>query len=176
MTVAVCCSYNCCSVLQLWLLQCAAVINVAVCCSYRQGTKSEHVLVRTSKRADLQNPRAGVDVDDWLLRRGVVPQLYCLLVAVCCSVLQCVAVCCTSALLSARCSVLQCIEVCCSVLQCVAVCCSVLQCVVPQLYCLLVPITSPMSHVTHIHKLHHTKWTSHVTSLVGFLGFRGLGV
>ena len=42
------------------------------------------------------------------------------LVAVCCSVLQCVAVCC---------SVLQCAVVCCSVLQCVAVCCSVLPCV-----------------------------------------------
>ena len=39
-------------------------------------------------------------------------------VAVCCSVLQCVAVCC---------SVLQCATVCCSVLQCAAVCCSVLQ-------------------------------------------------
>ena len=42
------------------------------------------------------------------------------LVAACCSVLQCVAV---------RCSVLQCVAVCCSVSQCVAVCCSVLQCV-----------------------------------------------
>jgi len=38
-------------------------------------------------------------------------------VAMCCSVLQCVAVCC---------SVLHCVAVCCSVLQCVAVCCSVL--------------------------------------------------
>ena len=40
-------------------------------------------------------------------------------VAVCCSVLQCVA---------AYCSVLQKVAVCCSVLQCVTVCCSVLQC------------------------------------------------
>jgi len=38
-----------------------------------------------------------------------------------CSVLQCVVAVC--------CSVLQCVAVCCSVLQCVAVCCSVLQCV-----------------------------------------------
>ena len=43
-----------------------------------------------------------------------------LIVAVCCSVLQCVAVCC---------SVLEGVAVCCSVLQCVAACCSVLQCV-----------------------------------------------
>ena len=41
------------------------------------------------------------------------------LVAVCCSVLQCVTMC--------R-SVLPCVAVCCSVLQCVAVCCSILQC------------------------------------------------
>ena len=43
-----------------------------------------------------------------------------LLVAVCCSVLQCVVVCC---------GVLQCVAACCSVLQCNAVCCngSVLQ-------------------------------------------------
>ena len=41
-------------------------------------------------------------------------------VAVCCSVLQCVA---------PRCSVLQCVAVCCSVLQCVAVCCTALHCV-----------------------------------------------
>ena len=40
------------------------------------------------------------------------------LLAVCCSLLQCVAV---------WCSVVQCVAVCCSVLQCVAVCCSVLQ-------------------------------------------------
>ena len=55
--------------------------------------------------------------------------------AVCCSFLQCVVVCCvwirTSSLLSSSivavcCSVLQCVAVCCSVLQCVAVCCSVL--------------------------------------------------
>jgi len=39
------------------------------------------------------------------------------LLAVCCSVMQCVAVCC---------SVLQCVAVCCSVFQCVPVCCSVL--------------------------------------------------
>jgi len=65
------------------------------------------------------------------------------LVAVCCSVLQCVAVCCSvlqcvhlSPVASSRsyeqhdsfsCSVLQCVTVCGSVLQCVAVCCSVLQ-------------------------------------------------
>ena len=42
------------------------------------------------------------------------------MIAVCCSVLQCVAVCC---------SVLQCIAVCCSVLQCVAAQCRVLPCV-----------------------------------------------
>ena len=39
-------------------------------------------------------------------------------VAVCCSVLQCVAVCC---------SVLQCVAVCCCVLLCVVLCCSALQ-------------------------------------------------
>jgi len=72
-------------------------------------------------------------------------------VAVCCSVLQCVAVCCSVrqcntvrcsavqcvavrcshlTMLSAQntCSVLQCAAVCCSVLQCVVVCCSELQC------------------------------------------------
>jgi len=62
------------------------------------------------------------------------------LVAVCCSVLQCVAVCC---------SVLQCVAVCCSVLQCVAVCCSVrslicyfaLLCTFPPMF-LLSPITA----------------------------------
>ena len=48
------------------------------------------------------------------------------LVAVCCSVLQCVAVCC---------SVLQCVAACCSVLQRVAVCCSVLQCVAVLVSC-----------------------------------------
>jgi len=48
------------------------------------------------------------------------------LVAMCCSVLQCVAV---------YCSMLQCVAVCCSVLQCVAVCCSVLQCVARQCFC-----------------------------------------
>ena len=42
-------------------------------------------------------------------------------IAVCCSVLQCVVVCC---------SVLQCVAVCCSVLQCVAIRCTLLQCVV----------------------------------------------
>jgi len=74
-------------------------------------------------------------------------------VAVCCSVLQCVAVCCsvlqcfggvrTNPLILGRvlgrsvllqcvtvcCSVLQCFAVRCRALQCVAVCCSVLQCV-----------------------------------------------
>jgi len=43
------------------------------------------------------------------------------LLAVCCSVLQCVKVCE---------GVLRCVVMCCSVLQCVAVCCSVLQCIV----------------------------------------------
>jgi len=45
-----------------------------------------------------------------------------------CSVLQCVAVCVSVVCLDPPC-VLQCVAVCCSVLQCVAVCCSVLQCV-----------------------------------------------
>jgi len=60
-------------------------------------------------------------------------------VAVCCSVLQCVAVCCSvlqcvavasydviqhHVVVAVCCSVLQCVAVCCSVLQCVAVCCS----------------------------------------------------
>jgi len=50
-------------------------------------------------------------------------------VAVCCSVLQCVAVCCSVLqCVTVCCSVLQCVAVCCSALQCVAVCCSVLQC------------------------------------------------
>jgi len=79
----------------------------------------------------------------------------CVIVAVCCSVLQCVCVCCSvlqrvtsrpalkryEQLLAVCvrvcmlryvcvcCSVLQCVAVCCGVLQCVAVCCSVLQCV-----------------------------------------------
>jgi len=67
--------------------------RVAVCCSVLQ---SAYLVV----------------MDD---REGV---LYCIFVAMCCSVLQRVAVCC---------STLQCVAVCCSVLQCVAVCCSVLQ-------------------------------------------------
>jgi len=68
-------------------------------------------------------------------------------VAICCSVLQCVAVCCGETLYlclvrmrvttesvggcvgQVCCSVVQCGAVCCSVLQCIAVCCSVLQCV-----------------------------------------------
>ena len=59
-------------------------------------------------------------------------------VAVCCSVLQCVTMCCSHpihwvlsfnnkhTLLCVAVSLLQCIAVCCSVLQCVAVCCSVI--------------------------------------------------
>jgi len=47
-------------------------------------------------------------------------KLACIMLQVCCSILQCVAVC--------YC-VLQCVAACCSMLQCVAVCCSVLQCV-----------------------------------------------
>jgi len=146
------------------LLQYVAVINVAVCCSYRQGTKCEHQKGQTCK---IHGPELMSMIgcsDDVLYLSFTACLLQC--VAVCCSVLQREAVCCTSVLLPTRCSVLQCIEV----------CCSVLKCVVPQLYGLLVTITSRMSHVTHIHKFHHTKWTSHVTSLVGFLGFRGLGV
>ena len=51
-------------------------------------------------------------------------------IAVCCSVLQCVAVCCrVLPCVAVCCRVLQCVAVCCSVLPCVAVCCSVLQCV-----------------------------------------------
>jgi len=48
-----------------------------------------------------------------------------LVVAICCSVLQCVAVCC---------SVLQCVAVCCSVFQYAVVCCSLLQCVAHEQY------------------------------------------
>ena len=52
------------------------------------------------------------------------------LVAMCCSVLQCVAVCCrVLQCIGVCCSVLQRVAACCSVLQRVAVCCSVLQCV-----------------------------------------------
>ena len=48
----------------------------------------------------------------------------------CCSVVQYVVVCCSVLqCVEVRCSVLQCVAVCCSVLQCVAVRCSVLQCV-----------------------------------------------
>jgi len=58
-----------------------------------------------------------------VLRFGVI-------VAACCSVLQCVAArCSVLQCVAVRCSVLQCVAVYCSVLQCVAVCCSVLQCV-----------------------------------------------
>ena len=42
--------------------------------------------------------------------------------------LQCVAVYVGRDVVAVYCSVLQCVAVCCSVLQCVAVCCSVLQC------------------------------------------------
>ena len=82
--------------------------------------------------------------------------VWCMCVAVCCSVLQCVAVCCSMLYVAVCCSVLQYVAaccsvstllthaslsylmstathrvaVCCSVVQCVAVCCSVLQCVV----------------------------------------------
>ena len=55
--------------------------------------------------------------------------LWCVELAVCCSVLQCVAVCCSVLQCVAVCSsVMQCVAVCCSVMQCVAVCCSELQC------------------------------------------------
>ena len=58
-------------------------------------------------------------INDSVMQCGA-DNLTALLLAVSCSVLQCVAVCC---------SVLQCVAICCNVLQCVAVCCSVLQCV-----------------------------------------------
>jgi len=59
---------------------------------------------------------------------GHVSSVDVLLVAVCCSVLQCGAVCCRALQGVAECcSVLQCVAVCCSVLQCIARCCSVLQ-------------------------------------------------
>ena len=56
-------------------------------------------------------PRAHPPVGAKVLR--MVNNLFLQLIAVCCSVLQCVAVCCSV------------VAVCCSVLQCVAVCCSV---------------------------------------------------
>jgi len=63
-----------------------------------------------------------------------VPSVLTRLLAMCCSVLQCVAVCC---------SVLNSAAVCHMVLQCVAVCCSVLQCVAARLPSMSTRILAP---------------------------------
>jgi len=94
--------------------------------------------------------------------------------AVCCSVLQCVAVRCSAlqcsavvmflrSVLAVCRSVLQCVAVCFSELQCVAVCCSVSQCVagvsflssVRDLLDLVYP-AEEMRHVTHTHEPCHS--------------------
>jgi len=117
-SVAVCCSFPCCSLFQSVavfgsILQTVAVLLqsfgslvavllrvccgfVAVCCSV--AYVHDFVYIR---QFVIQ------------LRAGAVLQC----VAVCCSLLQCVAVCCSAS---------QSVAVCCSVLQSVAVCCSML--------------------------------------------------
>ena len=76
-------------------------------------------ILRGGDQERLRGRREVAHVSCFIRHMKIYIRISCV-VAVCCSVLQCVAVCC---------SVLQCVAVCCSVLQCVAVCCSVLQCV-----------------------------------------------
>ena len=122
--VAVCCSvlqYVCCSMLQRFIQY------GAVCCSDLFFVDMIYFLVM-----------AGV-----CYTCGMSFSVLQCVVAVCCSVLQCMAVCCSVLqCVAVYGGVLQCVAVCCSVcyvhtcgmscsvLQCVvAVCCSVLQCV-----------------------------------------------
>jgi len=130
----------CCSVLQC-VLQCVAVcvaVCCRVCCSVLQCcvlavAEAEYRESRNSqKHTQFENVLYKMIIEltcENVCRQG--PLLQCIsvvVVALCCSVLQCVAVCC-----SMCCSVLQCsvlaVAVCCRVLRNVAVCCSVLQCV-----------------------------------------------
>jgi len=112
--VAVCCSvlqYVCCSMLQRFIQY------GAVCCSDLFFVDMIYFLVM-----------AGV-----CYTCGMSFSVLQCVVAVCCSVLQCMAVCCSvlqCVAVCAMCIHAACPVVCCSVLlQCVAVCCSVLQCV-----------------------------------------------
>jgi len=93
--IAVCCSV--CRVLQCVAVCSSVLQHVAVCCNV---VTSIRIVVLRSCHKVLLNP------------------MY-VIIAVCCSVLQCVAVCC---------SVLQRVALCCRLLQGVATCCSVLQC------------------------------------------------
>ena len=113
----------------------------------------------------------------WVSRRQTSDML-CVIVAVCCSVLQCVAVCCSSCAsctpasppsdlvhyLCNSCSVLQCVAVWCSVLQCVAVRCSALQCVAVHcsvlqcvaVCCSVLQCVAVCMYYTHLRLLHQT--------------------
>jgi len=121
----VCCSAECCSVLQC----------VAVCCIVRKPPVKLARIARIMISLSTQvlaavccmccstlhlSRRCSLCAHATRIKCTVTsPQLSSVLqcVAVCCGVLQCVAVCC---------SVLQCVAVCCSVLQYVEVCCSTL--------------------------------------------------
>ena len=85
--------------------------------------------------------------------------------AVCCSVLQCVIVYCSAAFgcFFLACRTLQCVAVCCSMLQYVAVCCSMLQCVVARcsvLQCVAVCCSVLQCITVYYSVLHYGLWVS----------------
>jgi len=142
---ACCCSVLqcvavCCSVLQCVTVCCSVLQCVAVCCSVLQSV-NEH-------RSSFLNPsvltKTIAEANSWLCSCVCCSVLLQCVVAVCCSVLQCVAVCCSRRLAIGHISVCVCVcvYVCMCVYVCVYMCVCVYVCVcvcwwIDMLHCML---------------------------------------